>query len=172
MLSIAALELGIWTPSAKLMPQVKQHPALRYLLILACKTFWTQASKEKICFTRFNVHELAVFMPNDNGHYEAINVNCPHYYLSDESIALFVEQPPETQRYIVGQIVHIDRNVARQPPESGSYLSSTGTDLSGSTAIAGAGMKLRTNPYGLPVGTEYFVVTVAMVPDFTRPISF
>lgn len=103
-------------------------------------------NKEKISFTRFEVHELAAFVRNSAGHYEAINRNCRNYYLSEESIALFVDNLPNGRQYIIGQIVHIERNVARQAPLSSSSRS-------------------RSNPYGLPIGTEFFVVTVAMVPD-------
>lgn len=103
-------------------------------------------NKEKISFTRFEVHELAAFVRNSAGHYEAINRNCRNYYLSEESIALFVDNLPNGRQYIIGQIVHIERNVARQTPNSSSSRS-------------------RYNPYGLPIGTEFFVVTVAMVPD-------
>lgn len=79
-----------------------------------------QIGKEKICFTSFNKHELAVFLPNDAGHYEAVNCNCPHYFLSEESVLLFKAHQPETaHKYIVAQIVHIDHNVAR-PPSPGS----------------------------------------------------
>ena len=105
-----------------------------------------QVNKEKISFTRFEVHELAAFVRNSAGHYEAINRNCRNYYLSEESIALFVDNLPNGRQYIIGQIVHIERNVARQPPTSSSSRS-------------------RYNPYGLPIGVEFFVVTVAMVPD-------
>lgn len=103
-------------------------------------------NKEKISFTRFEVHELAAFVRNSAGHYEAINRNCRNYYLSEESIALFVDNLPNGRQYIIGQIVHIERNVARQPPTPSSSRS-------------------RYNPYGLPIGVEFFVVTVAMVPD-------
>lgn len=120
-----------------------------------------QASKEMICFTRFQVHGLAVFIQNGNGHYEALNRNCPHYYLSEDSIALFLENLPSGQHYIVGQIVHIDRSIVRSA--SGSPGES---EISGSNVGGGS----RCNPYGLPVGTEFFVVTVAMVPDFS-PLS-
>lgn len=120
-----------------------------------------QASAEKICFTRFEIHGLAVFLPNANGHFEAINHKCPNYYLSQESIALFQEQglPSGSTSYIVGQIVHLDRKVAvpapHSPPPSGS---SDGV-------LPGKGGRGSSNPYGLPMGTEYYVATIAMVPD-------
>jgi autophagy-related protein 11 len=121
-----------------------------------------QIGKEKICFTSFNKHELAVFLPNSVGHYEAVNCNCPHYFLAEESVLLFRHHQPENaHKYIVGQIVHIDHNVARPPsPESVPGGLSEGRNEGGATW----------NPFGLPLGTDYFVVTVAMVPDFTTSL--
>jgi hypothetical protein len=127
----------------------------------AKRKFDKQASAEKICFTRFEIHGLAVFLPNANGHFEAINHKCPNYYLSGESIALFQEQglPSGSTPYIVGQIVHLDRKVVvpapHSPPPSGS---SDGV-------LPGKGGRGSSNPYGLPMGTEYYVATIAMVPD-------
>ncbi|KAL5547588.1 hypothetical protein UlMin_002819 [Ulmus minor] len=125
-----------------------------------------QVNKEKISFGRMEVHELAAFVLNAAGHYEAINRNCSNYYLSAESVALFADHVPSRPNYIVGQIVHIERKtvkpLALAPALSGpehNPASDMGTDRltlnSGSTS----------NPYGLPIGCEYFVVTVAMLPD-------
>ncbi|KAF8691275.1 hypothetical protein HU200_040400 [Digitaria exilis] len=119
-----------------------------------------QASKEKISFGRFEVHELAVFVRNPAGHYEAINRNCSNYYLSEESVALFTQQHPRHPTYIIGQIVHIERRIAHQdqmgaaprPDSSGGRRSPAST----------------LNPYNLAPGCEYFVVTVAMLPDAVR----
>ncbi|KAL6984935.1 hypothetical protein U1Q18_018316 [Sarracenia purpurea var. burkii] len=112
-----------------------------------------QAKKEKISFCRLEVHEIAAFVLNSAGHYEAINRNCPNYYLSAESVALFVDHLPNLPSYIIGQIVHIERQTMRQLPNPGSTTK---------------------NLYGLPVGCEYFVVTVAMLPDtsvISQPLS-
>lgn len=119
-----------------------------------------QVNMEKISFTRFEVHELAAFVPNSAGHYEAINRNCRNYYLSEESIALFIDNIPNGRHYIIGQIVHIQKNVARYPGNGRELIPSSGSSTSS--------FKSRYNPYGLPIGTEYFVVTVAMVPDLIR----
>lgn len=121
-----------------------------------------QVSKERICFGRLEVHEIAAFVLNSDGHYEAISRSCPnYYYLSAESVALFLDNLQNQQQprsYIVGQIVHIERRVAGGPPpstlveaeeEEGSLSSDTGS----------------ANHYGLPVGCEYFIVTIAMLPD-------
>ncbi|KAK4374909.1 hypothetical protein RND71_005586 [Anisodus tanguticus] len=129
-----------------------------------------QANKEKISFGRLEVHEIAAFILNATGNYEAINRNCPRYYLSAESVALFTDHLPNRPSYIVGLVVHIERQTVRSTPSTSVradhdrdrldiLTSDTGTSRlslnSGST----------TNPYGLPVGCEYFVVTVAMLPD-------
>lgn len=129
-----------------------------------------QANKEKISYGRLEVHEIAAFVLNSAGYYEAINRNCHYYYLSAESVALFTDHLPSCPSYIVGQVVHIECKTVCSPPLSpkkteGSIdwteklISETKTGRlnldSGSTS----------NPYGLPVGCEYFIVTVAMLPD-------
>lgn len=127
-----------------------------------------QANKEKISFGRLEVHEIAAFVHNSAGHYEAISRTCPNYYLSSESVALFADHLPSRPNYIVGQIVHIERQIVKARPvtsvrteqsRADQLISDMGPDRlslnSGSTS----------NPYGLPVGCEYFVVTVAMLPD-------
>ncbi|KAH9304595.1 hypothetical protein KI387_008999 [Taxus chinensis] len=116
-----------------------------------------QVNKERISFTRFEVHKFAAFVPNSAGHYEAINHNCRNYYLAEECIALFIDSNPNGRQYIIGQIVHIQRNVARYPGNERELVASSGSSSNS--------FKPRYNPYGLPIGTEYFVVTVAMVPN-------
>lgn len=125
-----------------------------------------QANKEKISFGRLEVHEIAAFVLNSAGHYEAITRNSLNYYLSNESVELFTEHLPCQPNYIIGKIVHIERQTAKLlPPISGRVeavdhlTSDTGTDRLTWTSGAGS------NPYGLPVGCEYFIVTVAMLPD-------
>ncbi|XP_043695460.1 autophagy-related protein 11-like isoform X2 [Telopea speciosissima] len=111
-----------------------------------------QTNKEKISFGRFELHEIVAFVINSAGHYEAINRNCSNYYLSAESIALFTEHLPNKPSYIIGQIVHIERRTVRTPP----VRLEPGIDQ---VAISSS------NPYGLSIGCEYFIVTVAMLPD-------
>ncbi|XP_022946194.1 autophagy-related protein 11-like isoform X1 [Cucurbita moschata] len=129
-----------------------------------------QANKEKISFGRMEVHEIAAFVRNAAGHYEAINRNCTNYYLSAESVALFADNPLTRSNYIVGQIVHIERQTAKPSPPSPQLdqgrvdqtdrvNSDMGTD--GLTLNSG----LSSNPYRFPVGCEYFIVTIAMLPD-------
>ncbi|KNA21628.1 hypothetical protein SOVF_041340 isoform B [Spinacia oleracea] len=114
-----------------------------------------QANKEKISFCRFEVHEIAAFVLNSSGHYEAISRNCPNYFLSPESVALFIDHLPIRPAYIIGQIVHIERRVVSRHERS----SSSGGDQPDSSDST-----LATR---LPVGCEYFIVTVAMLPDNT-----
>ncbi|XP_068653254.1 autophagy-related protein 11-like [Aristolochia californica] len=123
-----------------------------------------QANKEKISFGRFEVHELAAFVLNFAGHYEAINRNCSNYYLSEESVALFAENLPTRPKYIIGQIVHIERKTVRsQNSSQGDLVDILSSDPS--TQLAAPGTGSMSNLYSLPVGCEYFIVTVAMLPD-------
>jgi autophagy-related protein 11 len=96
-------------------------------------------------------------MQNPAGHYVAINRNSSNYFLSKESVALFTEQHPRHPAYIIGQIVHIEQRIAR-PDQMGGPESSGGRRSPASTL----------NPYNLAPGCEYFVVTVAMLPDAAR----
>lgn len=117
-----------------------------------------QASKEKISVGHFDVHELAVFVRNPAGHYEAINRSRSNYFLSEESVALFTEPHlPRQPAYIIGQIVHIERRAAKHVDQNEASPRPGGHRRSA----------LNSNPYGLPAGCEYFVVTVAMLPDNT-----
>ncbi|WCJ30155.1 hypothetical protein M5689_011731 [Euphorbia peplus] len=123
-----------------------------------------QANREKISFGRLVVHELAAFILNSAGHYEAINRNGSNYYLSAESVALFTDHLPCRPGYIVGQVVHIEHQTVKplaKAEAAENLTTDTGTDRltrnSGSTW----------NPYNLPIGCEYFIVTVAMLPDTT-----
>ncbi|XP_039024116.1 autophagy-related protein 11-like [Hibiscus syriacus] len=130
-----------------------------------------QSNKEKISFSRLQVHEIAAFVLNSSGHYEAITRNCSNYYLSTESVALFTDHLPSQPSYIVGQIVHIEHQTVKpllpssSRPDRGradpaeQLTSNTGTERL--TLNSGSSL----NPYGLPTGCEYFVVTVAMLPD-------
>lgn len=92
------------------------------------------------------MHEIGAFVLKSGGYYEAINRNCPYYYLSAESVALFTEHLPTRPSYIVGQVVHIERRTVKNARE---------------------GADAASNPYGLPIGCEYFIVTIAMLPDTT-----
>ncbi|GAB4853637.1 hypothetical protein Ancab_017828 [Ancistrocladus abbreviatus] len=143
------------------------------------KTLYTKhqleklANKEKISFCRFEVHEIAAFVLNSAGHYEAISRNCPNYYLSAESVALFTDHLPGQPAYIIGQIVHIERQIVKSPPAPvrpeqnyrGDQVDNLTSDTVTTRMTLNSGS--TSNPYGLPIGCEYFVVTVAMLPDTT-----
>lgn len=131
----------------------RQHETSKHKTSLSVR-FSFQASKEKISFVRLEVHELACFVPNSARHYAAIHRSCTNYYLSAESVALFTEPYSGRPPYIIGQIVHIERRTTR-----------TDTDAKVDGMNLSPGSSDMTNPYGLPAGCEYFVVTVAMLPD-------
>jgi hypothetical protein len=121
-----------------------------------------QANKEKISFGSLEVHELAAFVLTPSGNYATITKNSAnHYYLSAESVALFTDHLPSRPNYIVGQIVHIEHQIVKAPPEHGRAT----TPDKGTTDWLTLNSGSTPNPYGLPVGYEYFVVTVAMLPD-------
>ncbi|CAL0307057.1 unnamed protein product [Lupinus luteus] len=133
-----------------------------------------QVNKEKISFGCLEVHEIAAFVLTPAGHYEAITRNCSNYYLSTESVALFADHLPSRPNYIVGQIVHIERQTVKvlpptsTRPEHGRADKLT-SDMATDRLILNSGS--TTNPYGLPVGCEYFLVTVAMLPDTAIHLS-
>ncbi|XP_054790243.1 LOW QUALITY PROTEIN: autophagy-related protein 11-like [Prosopis cineraria] len=129
-----------------------------------------QANKEKISFGRLEVHEIAVFVLNASGQYQAITRDCSNYYLSTECVALFADRLPSRPNYIIGLIVHIEHQVVKATPPTSprperaradQLISDMGTDRL--TLNSGS----ASNPYSLPVGCDYFVVTVAMLPDRT-----
>ncbi|PQQ07571.1 autophagy-related protein 11 [Prunus yedoensis var. nudiflora] len=123
-----------------------------------------QANKEKISFGRLEVHEIAAFVLNTAGHYEAINRNCSNYYLSAESVALFTDRLPHQPNYIVGQIVHIERQTVKPLAPTSTRSEHELTSDTGTDRLA---LNSGSNPFGLPFGCEFFVVTVAMLPDTT-----
>lgn len=129
-----------------------------------------QASKEKISFGVLEVHEIAAFVLSSAGHYEAINRNYLNYYLSAESVALFADHLPKRPNYIVGQIVHIERRIVKPLPGSAGpehVRADQTNDQTSDSRNSRSSLKSATtsNTYGLPIGCEYFVVTVAMLPD-------
>ncbi|XP_050235304.1 autophagy-related protein 11 isoform X1 [Mercurialis annua] len=130
-----------------------------------------QANKERISFNRLEIHEIAAFVLNGTGHYEAINRNSFNYYLSTESVALFTDHLPSRPRYIVGQIVHIERQTVKTSPPTSARAEHSRANpvdqLTSDTETDQLTLNLGSisNPYNLPIGCEYFVVTVAMLPD-------
>lgn len=126
-----------------------------------------QVNEEKISFGRFKLHELATFVLNSDGHYEAINCNCSNYFLTPELVALFTDHPPSSPSYIIGQIVHIEQRtvkpIASIQDEKGDQADLPSSEASRTQLSHGLGPSA--NMYGLAIGREYFVVTVAMLPD-------
>lgn len=123
-----------------------------------------QANKEKISFGHLELHELAVFVLNSAGHYEAINRNYSNYFLSPESVALFTEHNPTRPSYIIGQVVHIER-LAVRPAASPRMEHGDQMDISSAESSNRLSPGMASNPYNLPIGCEYYLVTVAMLPD-------
>jgi hypothetical protein len=118
-----------------------------------------QVSKEKISLGRLEVHEIAAFVLNSSGQYEAINRNCALYYLSTESVALFSDHTQRRPPYIIGQIVHIEHKSTPTGRPDNTEFQPCETGLTGS------------NPYGVPAGCDYFVVTVAMLPETAAAVN-
>jgi len=113
------------------------------------------------------VHELACFVLNSAGHYEAIHRNCSNYYLSAESVALFTAQCSGRPAYIIGQIVHIERRIVRLPTSPRTEMEAK-ADSMNSEGCSNRLSPVCVGVHGLPAGCEYFIVTVAMLPDTTR----
>lgn len=91
-----------------------------------------------ISFSHVVTHDLADFVRNSTGTYEAIDQDCSKNYLSEESIALLAGKQSSHPLYIIGKVVHIERRMAEP------FVSP--------------------RP-GLPFGCEYFVATVAALTD-------
>lgn len=81
-------------------------------------------------------------------------------------MALFVEHLPSKPSFIIGQIVHIERLTVRLRPEQGGDQVDHNPSPTGTHRLALECGSLS-NPYNLPIGCEYFIVTVAMLPDTT-----
>ncbi|CAN8273382.1 unnamed protein product [Cochlearia groenlandica] len=130
-----------------------------------------QANKEKISFGRLETHEIAAFVLNQaSGRYEAINRNGLNYYLSSESEALFTDHLPNRPSFIVGQIVHIERQAVKLSASASLETGKTGQLGSEQRSRSMASSSISTsstttNPYGVSSGCEYFIVTIAMLPD-------
>lgn len=70
----------------------------------------------------------------------------------------------------MGQVVHIERRMVKPPPSTTSDQAESSRDTLTSesgTNQSSLDQDPTANPYGVPVGCEYFVVTVAMLPDTT-----
>ncbi|KAL6064187.1 hypothetical protein QOT17_010808 [Balamuthia mandrillaris] len=88
----------------------------------------------KIAYQDFKVDDLALFLPNDLGHYEAFNRNAPNYMLSEESLSMFPDERRK-RAAVLGQIIEIVEQVAAR----------------------------RQNPYHKDMGTKFYEVTITQV---------
>ncbi|GLD93849.1 hypothetical protein PINS_up002454 [Pythium insidiosum] len=97
----------------------------------------------KISFRSFNVNDLALFLPTSvpgsdaQRVYLAFHHGCPNRFLAEESISSFVVGGRKYPDYVVGRIVFIDEQLATED----------------------------NNPYGLHLGTAFYMLTVASLHD-------
>ncbi|KAG3145772.1 hypothetical protein PI124_g14669 [Phytophthora idaei] len=84
-----------------------------------------------ICYKSFSCGSVALFVPTPFGDYIAFHEECPHHYLSEESIAAS-KKDDRNPPYVLGHIVYIEDHET--------------TD--------------KLNPYCLRDGTKYHVVSV------------
>ncbi|CAI5725309.1 unnamed protein product [Hyaloperonospora brassicae] len=84
-----------------------------------------------ICYKSFACGSVALFVPTPFGDYIAFHEGCPHYYLSDESVAAS-KKDDRNPPYVLGHIVYIEDH------------ETTG----------------NSSPYCLREGTKYHVVSV------------
>ncbi|CAH0477664.1 unnamed protein product [Peronospora belbahrii] len=84
-----------------------------------------------ICYKSFSCGSVALFVPTPFGDYIAFHEGCPHYYLSEESIAAS-KKDDRNPPYVLGHIVYIEDHET--------------TD--------------KLNPFCLREGTKYHVVSV------------
>ena len=98
------------------------------------------ALRSRLAYTRFQVNDLAAFVLDQSERFVGVHQSsaATHYFLSDQSSALFVHSQPSSCRWVVGRIVHIEKRTA------GSH---------------------GDNPYDLPAGSTYCVVSLAIVPE-------
>nr|CCA15096.1 conserved hypothetical protein [Albugo laibachii Nc14] len=94
----------------------------------------------KISFQTFDIGDLALFLPTSGPTtesqrrvYLAFHLGCPHRFLSEESISSFSTSGSRYPDYVIGRIVLIDEQIASE----------------------------SSNPYGLVIGTTFYILTVA-----------
>merc|ERR1711920_1191594 len=62
------------------------------------------------CVTKdFKVQDIALFLEEEAGCFEAYNDSCPNHFLSVESVDLIKNQT--NKKFVIGQIVHIEERV-------------------------------------------------------------
>ncbi|XP_059635432.1 NAC domain-containing protein 55-like isoform X2 [Cornus florida] len=110
-------------------------------------------NKEMVSVRRLQVHDIATFVLNAAGYYEA--QNCPNYFLSEASVALLDDHLPIRPSLIIREVVKIEKQTVMPLPTM------TGTNrltLNLGSTVNPCGPS-TINPYSLPVGSDYFVVT-------------
>lgn len=98
---------------------------------------WKMAARNKISYTSFEPGDCALFLPTSSGNFIAFNRGAPFRYLSDESLSAAKVNAGGRVDYVVGHVVEIDEGIAQE----------------------GEG----NNPYSLPFGTPYFVLSVMVI---------
>jgi len=88
-------------------------------------------SLPSITYSGFKVDDLALFLPESAGRYQAFHRGEPNYFLSEESLSTFAEECNK-KLPVLGQIVFITEHQAT----------------------------LRDNPFGLKLGTPWREVTI------------
>eukprot|EP01132_Coremiostelium_polycephalum_P006199 gene6199-7721_t len=66
---------------------------------------------ENALLSNFQHSRIAVFLPNKQKHYEALNINCPNYYLSPECVDFFIDQIKNNEP-VIGIIFEIKTKTA------------------------------------------------------------
>lgn len=97
----------------------------------------------------FQENDTMLFLPCRSScmvSYQAVNVECPHYFLSKDSKALIGQTPHFRKEYVLGKVVLIEK-----------------MEVPASCSKSKANHNMKTNQFQLPVGTTYYVVSVANV---------
>jgi len=102
-----------------------------------------------ISWRKFSLNDIVLFLPlpkkTENRAYLAFHEGCPHHYLSAESTEWFRKANKNSYpHYIVGKIILVDE------------------------LEAGPIGNLASNPYSIPEGTKFHVLTVESVTSLTR----
>eukprot|EP00456_Euglypha_rotunda_P039047 TRINITY_DN3000_c0_g1_i3.p1 TRINITY_DN3000_c0_g1~~TRINITY_DN3000_c0_g1_i3.p1 ORF type:complete len:176 (-),score=17.44 TRINITY_DN3000_c0_g1_i3:154-612(-) len=129
----------------KELKRISVNSALMIQELAAVKTQLTQAkdaeetwkieTHNRIAYTSFQINDLALFVKNEKGYYEAFNIGAPHRYLSEES-KLSASQTSTLHDRVVGLILLIEK--------------------------CKAGKAKAGNPYDLPNGTVFYKLMVEL----------
>ena len=95
----------------------------------------TSSSSLMISIQDFQLNSLVLFFPTSSKNYLAFNINCPHYYLSNESKLLINNEEHFKTVYVLGRIVFMEPRQASK----------------------------EANPFKLAVGTRFYIVTVTPI---------